>query len=127
MLTALYHFRQLMLKGKSGFVGESSHGGVEPYYPPLEKEPDDWFKSRVDAEIIRASLGGVDTRFQFTTGQGGTRLAGMESVLDKEEDPCEIHFDDYREVGGKSLPFRISVFHGGRPYCRLEVQSWDLK
>jgi len=127
MLTALYHFRQLMLKGKSGFVGESSHGGVEPYYPPLEKEPDDLFKARLDAEIIRASLGGVDTRFQFTTGQGGTRLAGMESVLDKEEDPCEIHFDDYREAGGKSLPFKISVFHGGRPYCRLEVQSWDLK
>ena len=127
MLVALYHVRQLFQKGLAGFVGESSHGGVEPYYPPQEREPEDWSKVRVDAEVLRASLGGVESRFFFRDGPEGPRLACLEATLDKDEDPCEIHFDDYRDVKGKLLPFKIAVSHGGRPYCRLEVQSWDPK
>lgn len=127
MLVAMYHARLLFQGGLSGFVGDSSHGGVEPYYPPREKETDELAKGRVDAEVLRASLGGVDTKFFFRAGPDGPRLAGLEASLDKEEDPCEIHFDDYRDVGGRLLPFRIAVTHGGRPYCRLEVQSWDPK
>ena len=77
--------------------------------------------------MLRASLGGVESRFFFRDGPEGPRLACLEATLDKDEDPCEIHFDDYRDVKGKLLPFKIAVSHGGRPYCRLEVQSWDPK
>jgi serine protease Do len=127
LLSALYQVRQLFQKGGSGFVGDTSHGGMEPYYPPQEKDPEDWSVVRVDTEVLRVALGGVESKLFFQPGAEGYLLVGLEATLDRDEDPCEIHFGDYRPVDGKLLPFRIQVSHAGRPYCRLEVQSWDLK
>ena len=127
LLSALYQVRQLFQKGGSGFVGDTSHGGMEPYYPPQEKDPEDWSAVRIDTEVLRVALGGVESKLFFQPGAEGYLLVGLEATLDRDEDPCEIHFGDYRPVDGKLLPFRIQVSHAGRPYCRLEVQSWDLK
>ena len=127
LLSALYQVRQLFQKGGSGFVGDTSHGGMEPYYPPQEKDPEDWSVVRIDTEVLRVALGGVESKLFFQPGAEGYLLVGLEATLDRDEDPCEIHFGDYRPVDGKLLPFRIQVSHAGRPYCRLEVQSWDLK
>lgn len=127
LLSALYQVRQLFQKGGSGFVGDTSHGGMEPYYPPREKDPEDWSLVRIDTEVLRVALGGVESKLFFQPGAEGFLLVGLEATLDRDEDPCEIHFGDYRPVDGKLLPFRIQVSHAGRPYCRLEVQSWDLK
>lgn len=127
LLSALYQVRQLFQKGGSGFVGDTSHGGMEPYYPPQEKDPEDWSVVRVDTEVLRVALGGVESKLFFQPGAEGYLLVGLEATLDRDEDPCEIHFGDYRPVDGKLLPFKIIVSHAGRPYCRLEVQSWDLK
>ena len=127
LLSALYQVRQLFQKGGSGFVGDTSHGGMEPYYPPQEKDPEDWSVVRIDTEVLRVALGGVESKLFFQPGADGYRLVGLEATLDRDEDPCEIHFGDYRPVDDKLLPFKIMVSHAGRPYCRLEVQSWDLK
>ena len=127
LLSALYQVRQLFQKGGSGFVGDTSHGGMEPYYPPQEKDPEDWSVVRIDTEVLRVALGGVESKLFFQPGAEGYLLVGLEATLDRDEDPCEIHFGDYRPVDGKLLPFRIQISHAGRPYCRLEVQSWDLK
>jgi len=127
LLSALYQVRQLFQKGGSGFVGDTSHGGMEPYYPPQEKDPEDWSVVRIDTEVLRVALGGVESKLFFQPGADGYRLVGLEATLDRDEDPCEIHFGDYRPVEDKLLPFKIMVSHAGRPYCRLEVQSWDLK
>ncbi len=127
LLSALYQVRQLFQKGGSGFVGDTSHGGMEPYYPPQDKDPEDWSVVRVDTEVLRVALGGVESKLFFQPGAEGYLLVGLEATLDRDEDPCEIHFGDYRPVDGKLLPFRIQVSHAGSPYCRLEVQSWDLK
>lgn len=127
LLSALYQVRQLFQKGGSGFVGDTSHGGMEPYYAPQEKDPEDWSVVRIDTEVLRVALGGVESKLFFQPGAEGYLLVGLEATLDRDEDPCEIHFGDYRPVDGKLLPFRIQVSHAGRPYCRLEVQSWDLK
>ena len=127
LLSALYQVRQLFQKGGSGFVGDTSHGGMEPYYPPQEKDPEDWSVVRIDTEVLRVALGGVESKLFFQPGAEGYLLVGLEATLDRDEDPCEIHFGDYRPVDGKLLPFKIMVSHAGRPYCRLEVQSWDLK
>ena len=127
LLSALYQVRQLFQKGGSGFVGDTSHGGMEPYYPPQDKDPEDWSVVRVDTEVLRVALGGVESKLFFQPGAEGYLLVGLEATLDRDEDPCEIHFGDYRPVDGKLLPFKIIVSHAGRPYCRLEVQSWDLK
>ena len=127
LLSALYQVRQLFQKGGSGFVGDTSHGGMEPYYPPQEKDPEDWSIVRIDTEVLRVALGGVESKLFFQPGADGYRLVGLEATLDRDEDPCEIHFGDYRPVDDKLLPFKIMVSHAGRPYCRLEVQSWDLK
>ena len=127
LLSALYQVRQLFQKGGSGFVGDTSHGGMEPCYPPQEKDPEDWSAVRIDTEVLRVALGGVESKLFFQPGAEGYLLVGLEATLDRDEDPCEIHFGDYRPVDGKLLPFRIQVSHAGRPYCRLEVQSWDLK
>ena len=127
LLSALYQVRQLFQKGGSGFVGDTSHGGMEPYYPPQDKDPEDWSLVRIDTEVLRVALGGVESKLFFQPGAEGYLLVGLEATLDRDEDPCEIHFGDYRPVDGKLLPFKIMVSHAGRPYCRLEVQSWDLK
>ena len=127
LLSALYQVRQLFQKGGSGFVGDTSHGGMEPYYPPQEKDPEDWSAVRIDTEVLRVALGGVESKLFFQPGAEGYLLVGLEATLDRDEDPCEIHFGEYRPVDGKLLPFRIQISHAGRPYCRLEVQSWDLK
>ena len=60
LLVALYQYRQLLAFGDKGFSGDFSHGGVEPFYPPLPGDAaPDYAKQRVMCEVLRTRLAGV--------------------------------------------------------------------
>ncbi|MSR31580.1 MAG: trypsin-like serine protease [Gemmataceae bacterium] len=125
LLVAFFQLRQLLVYGEKGFVGNFSHGGVEPYYPPpTEGTKPDYLALRVDAQILRTSLGGVNTKWFFhLNGQ----LLGLEVTLDRDEDPCEVHFSEYRkDASGRELPGRLIVKYGDRDYAALRVDGWKL-
>ena len=63
---ALYQYRQLLAYGAKGFVGEFSHGGIEPFYPlPADRSRPDYAKLRVDCEVLRTEHAGVDGKWYF--------------------------------------------------------------
>jgi S1-C subfamily serine protease len=122
LLLALYNYRQLLAFGEKGGFREYSHGGAEPFYlPPTEKGPPDFAKLRTDAEVIRTELTGVPAKWYF--GKDAT-LLGFELTTDRDEDPCEVYFSDYRSVDGRSLPHKIEVRYGDKQYALLEVTEW---
>ncbi|MFV2065905.1 MAG: S1C family serine protease [Pirellulales bacterium] len=68
--------------------------------------------------------GGVKTDFIFDPQSGN--LAGVELTWDDDSDSCEVHFDDFREVGTRRLPFRWEVWHGDRRYAVIHVDDYTL-
>jgi serine protease Do len=128
LLLALYQYRQLLAYGIKGFVGEFSHGGVEPFYPPLPSgEKVEYSKLRVDCEVIRTVHAGMAAKWYFSTGEETRgQLLGFEVWPEREEDPCEVYLADYREVEGRKLPHRIEVHFGDKTYAVLNVNAWKL-
>jgi S1-C subfamily serine protease len=122
LLLALYHYRQFLAFGDKGGFREFSHGGVEPFYLPApDKGAPDYARLRRDAEVIRTELTGVPAKWYFDK-EGN--LLGFELTTDREEDPCEVYFSDYRKVDGRSLPYKIEVRYGDKQYAFLEINEW---
>ena len=48
----------------------------------------------------------------------------VEGIAD-DEDPCEIHFDDIRQVDGRSLPFHWTIRHGDDIFADIKISSYD--
>jgi serine protease Do len=128
LLLALYQYRQLLAYGIKGFVGEFSHGGVEPFYPPLPSgEKVEYSKLRVDCDVIRTVHAGMAAKWYFSTKEETRgQLLGFEVWPEREEDPCEVYLADYREVEGRKLPHRIEVHFGDKTYAVLNVNAWKL-
>jgi serine protease Do len=131
LLLAIFQYRQLLVFGRKGFVGEFSHGGIEPFYPPKangEKVP--YEKLRVDAEVLRTRHASVQAKWYFSTEEGKRgQLLGFEVWPDRDEDPCEVFLSDYRAVadaGGGELPHRIEVHYKDKIYAVLNVKNYGL-
>jgi hypothetical protein len=114
--------------GPAGFVGDFSHGGIEPFYPPpASGEKLDFAKMRVDCEVIRTNQAGIPAKWYFSTQDDSRgRLLGFEVTPDRDEDPCEVYLADYRDVDGRQLPHRIEVRYGDKTYAVLNVNTWKL-
>jgi len=127
LLVAFFQLRQLLTYGEKGFVGDFSHGGIEPYYSPSENLLKPNFPSRrIDAEVLRTSLGGVNTKWYFNPSD--YKLLGFEVSIDREDDPCEIHFSDYKkDSSNKELPHKIIIKYGDKEYASLKVDGWKLE
>jgi hypothetical protein len=53
---------------------------------------------------------------------------GYEVSTDREDDPCEIHFSDYKkDSSGKELPHKILIKYGDKEYASLKVDGWKLE
>jgi serine protease Do len=128
LLLALYQYRQFLAFGIKGFVGDFSHGGIEPFYPPLGSgEKADYDKRRVDCEVIRTVHAGMPAKWYFSTKEGTRgQLLGFEVWPEREEDPCEVYLAEYKEVEGRQLPHRIEVRFGDKTYAVLNVNTWKL-
>jgi S1-C subfamily serine protease len=124
LLLALYHYRQFLAFGEKGGFRDFSHGGTEPFYLPApDKGTPDYSQLRRDAEVIRTELTGVPAKWYFDKD---ARLLGFELTTDREEDPCEVYFSDYRKVDGRSLPYKVEVRYGDKQYALLEVNDWKM-
>jgi S1-C subfamily serine protease len=131
LLMALYHWRQLLVYGEKGFVGEFIHGGVEPCYSlPQGKDKPDYAKLRVDCEVLRTKHAGVPAKW-FFVAEGpnkGLLMAAEVTVPTRDpSDPCELYFDDYKKVDGRMLPQTITVKYGDKTYAVFNAPTYTLK
>lgn len=133
MLAALHLLRLFLAKGDKAFPQGMVHGGETPLYPPLDQDPEDWWPLRKNAEVLEGTLGGSRAlaflvEEKGADGKAAVRLACLEVWLSPDEDPCELHLDRVKPVGGgRSMPHLITVRHKGSNFLRLEAETWELR
>jgi S1-C subfamily serine protease len=128
LLLALYQYQQLLTLGEKAFPSNFSHGGIEPFYPPLPSgTKPDYAKQRVDCEVLRTESAGVTAKWYFS--QKDQTLMGFEVWVEdvNKDDPCEVYLDDYQKVeGGRKLPHKIDVVYGNNRYATLTVKEYKF-
>jgi hypothetical protein len=126
----------LLAFGAKRFEGDFSHGGTEPIYPLPEEMPAkvEWGKMRVDCEVLRTKHAGVAAKWYFALEDDKSKrwqkgqLIGAEVTRDRDEDPCEIYFSEYTDVGGgRKLPSKFAVRKGEGRYATLTLTKATLK
>jgi S1-C subfamily serine protease len=111
MLAALHFWQRLLLLGPRRF-GEVYYLGTTPW------KTDD----KLD-DCLVTTTAGVESRFYFDSVKG--HCTGVELRVADDEDPCEIYFDDIRQVDGRSLPFHWIIRHGDEVFADIKVSSYD--
>jgi hypothetical protein len=111
LLAALHLWQRLLLVGPRRF-GEVYYDGTLP-----------WTSDDMLSDCLVAIHGGVETRFYFDPDGGD--LVGIETQLADDEDPCEIYFDDIRQVDGRSLPHHWIIRHGDEIFADLQIASYS--
>lgn len=126
LMLALYHYKRLLTLLDKGFKENFYHGGHEPFYPlPLDgSKPKRLSDLRVDCEVLRTEFTDVEGKWYFSLKD--QTLLGFELTVEKEQDPCEVYFADYRPVDGRQLPHRIEVRHASDRYAVFTVKSYQL-
>ena len=112
LLAALHLWQRLILVGPRKF-------GEVYYLGPMPWKTDDKL-----ADCLVATHAGVETRFYFDPDN--SHLIGIELFLSDEDDPCEIMFDDIRQVDGRALPHHWTVRHGDDVFADVTVKSYDF-
>ena len=111
-LAAMHLWRRLLTLGPQQY-GEVYYLGAAP-----AAGLDGLFDVLVGAHDV------VESRFFFHPASG--RLALIEMYSDPNSDPCELYFDDYREVNGRKLPHRLQVRHGDRVFAEIQWKQVRL-
>jgi S1-C subfamily serine protease len=111
MLAALHLWQRLLLLGPRRF-GEVYYFGTTPW------KTDD----KLD-DCVVTTTAGVESRFYFDSANG--HCTGVELRVADDEDPCEIYFDDIRQVDGHSLPFHWIIRQGDEVFADIKVSSYD--
>jgi serine protease Do len=124
LLAALYQYRRFLTSGPGGFEGGFTYGGYEPIYPP-SKEKKPYKDLRVDTEVVHSEHAAVPAKWYFS--QKDQTLAAFEATIDREDDPCEVYFSDFRKVDGRLLPHHIDVRYGNELYGSFTVAAYKLK
>ena len=77
-------------------------------------------------DVLVGTRDGVITRFYFDTTSGN--LVGVEFFAsDNDDDPCEIHFADFRATpAGQVLPHAWHVMYGDRLFTEFAVTEYRL-
>lgn len=123
LMAALYQYRRFLTMGATGFEGHFSHGGNEPIYPP-SKDKKPYADLRVDTEVIRTEHAAIPVKWHFSLKDH--TLVAFEAIVDKEDDPCEVYFSDFRNVDGRLLPHRFDVRFGNDVYGNFTISKYDL-
>ena len=111
LLAALHLWQRLVLAGPRRF-GDVHYFGTLP-----------WKNDEDLADCLIGIRAGVETRFYFDAETG--HLIGIEMQASDDVDPCEIYFDEIREVEGRSLPHRWTVRHGDEVFAELTITSYE--
>ncbi len=107
LLVALHLWRRLLVEGPSEY-GDVYYLGAAPI-PGRDKLYD----------VLVGVFDVVESKFYFDPDTG--RLVAMEMFPDPYADPCEVYFDEYREVDGRQIPHRLDVRHGDVQYAVINV------
>lgn len=113
LLLALSMWRRLLVRGPDQY-GEVVYLGTVPL--PQQGNM---------VDVLVATHDVVETRFLFDPNTG--LLLGLEMFPDTDVDPCEVYFEDYRDVSRRPLPHRLTVRHGDTIVAQLELHRFDLK
>ncbi|HVT29956.1 MAG TPA: trypsin-like peptidase domain-containing protein [Lacipirellulaceae bacterium] len=111
LLAALHLWQRLLIVGPRHF-GEVYYLGTMP-----------WNRDDKLDDCLVATNAGVETRFYFDPDTGN--CTGFELRVADDEDPCEIYFDDIRQVDGRSMPFHWTVRHGDDVFTDLKITAYD--
>jgi S1-C subfamily serine protease len=111
LLAALHLWQRLLLLGPHRF-GEVYYLGAMP-----------WTMDDKLSDCLVTTTSGVESRFYFDPDKGD--CSGVELCIADDEDPCEIHFDDIRQVDGRSLPFHWAIRHGDDVFADIKISSYD--
>lgn len=113
LLAALYLWRRLLVKGPDEF------GSVE-YYGTI---PLVGHAGLVD--VITGKFGGVECNFLVDATSGHLLVA--ELYLHQDDDPCELHFADYRDADGREVPHTLLVRYGDNVFGLFMFAEVSLK
>jgi serine protease Do len=103
LLTALALWRRMLTVGPEKF-GEVYYLGKAPLLGREEL-----------VDILIGTYDVVEVRFFYSPETG--QLVGMEFWSEaSDRDPCEIYFDQYKDIEGRNLPGRMKVFYGDDAY-----------
>jgi S1-C subfamily serine protease len=112
LLVALAMWRRFLVQGPAGF-DELTYWGTAPV-PGHEGL----------ADVIVGISNGVECRFHFDSSEG--QLVLLEMWPEEDTDPCELYFDDYREVQGCWLPGRLEIRVGERLYQLVDCREYTF-
>jgi len=113
LLPALHLWRRLAVLGPEKF-GEVVYLGTMP----LVGHDD-----LVDALIAEHEE--AECHFLFDPDEG--HLLAVEFFSDPDEDPCEVHFSEFRQVDGRWLPGRMEVRFGDAPYGIFKLDEFAFE
>jgi S1-C subfamily serine protease len=108
LLVALNQLRLMLTQREKGFTALVYFG----------TEPLDGGKETVD--VLVSALGSIETRWYFNAATGA--LAGFDTSLLEDTDPCEIRIRDVASYDGIRFPAEILVRHGDTDYALFHVQ-----
>lgn len=112
LLPALHLWRRLLVHGP-GEYGEVYYLGTAPI-AGREKLFD----------VLIGVFDVVETKFYFDPENG--QLVLMEMYPDPYADPCEVYFDEYREVDGRQIAHRLDVRYGDEQYAVINLSTAKL-
>jgi S1-C subfamily serine protease len=112
LLLALGMWRRLLTHGLTDFgdvtyLGDAARLGWE---------------ERLD--VLSGTFAGVATEFFFDPSTG--QLVLIEMFASDDDDPCQITCSDYREMKGVSLPHRLDILYGEKPYQAIQFAEINL-
>jgi hypothetical protein len=112
LLAALHIWRRVLIEGPSN-IGDAYYLGTQPL-----RGHDGLY------DVIVATFDVVELQLSFEPASG--RLMALEMFPELGEDPCEIYFDDYRDVAGRQVPHRMLVWHGDGIFAEIEFVDIEL-
>jgi S1-C subfamily serine protease len=125
LLAAIYMYKQVVTAGTANVSSDITDGGTEPFYPlAADGSKPDYSKVRVDCDVLRSKFSGFTAKWYFSPKDH--TLLGGEVMIDREEDPCELYFSDYKKVDGRMLPHHIDVHYGDKTFASWSVESYKL-
>jgi serine protease Do len=72
-------------------------------------------------DVLLVTHDDIEARLYFDPASG--QLLALESYPESDQDPCELHFRDYRSVEGQQLPFEITVRYGDETFCVWKLEQ----
>jgi S1-C subfamily serine protease len=112
LLAALHLWRQMLIQGPQKF-GNVVYYGTAPH-PVLEGQ----------AEILMATRNVAELQLIFDPTSG--QLLALEMAAVADDDPCELRFADYREVGGRKFPHALEIRRGDSIFSQIHWNQVEL-